>query len=960
MNCLKNCIYLIISFLTCFNLSFSQGVRFQPKFHNFTVENGLPSSETYVLHQGKRGYIWIGTDRGVARFDGYNFEVFTTKNGLTDNVIFDIYEDYKGRIWFITFNSKLCYFEDGKFHAYKYNHIIEREAQIKTTAFKNIYVDGADNVHFASANNDYLIISKNGNYRRIKNTSLTIAPFQEVLFWTYSHSFVYKKKNETIPILYKINNQFEKVGDYLLNSRITLAKTKQEELLLNGNKLISLTKKKPILTELDAISLKTTEDGVWIGAYKKGVLNVPSLRDVSKQFRYLEGYSVSSVLKDSEGGYWFSTLEKGIFYTPSLFIQGATSRDGLLDDEVTGILGDQSNTYVGFLLSRWQNLQNPREFNAVKRGKTHVVFGKLKNDFFVSADKIYQLKNGKLSKPFANWSSDFYATPNSILYGVYNLYERNLKGEVKMVYNHELDKSPFRQNNFKSMMKTSDGRIWIGTLDGLFYFKGNYTMNEGLNDPLFRVRISKLGNHPKWKNIVATKGAGIYFFEKGKIIRHLTRKDGLLSDLINTFYLTENGEIWIGSNKGLNHIYLDSKGKIVVESITNLHGLISNEILSIYANSEKVYIGTKSGISVLDRMKFKRNNQKLIMEVSEIRTLTQKYNPKTPLVFNHKESLIKIRFRTTNYRSLKKGIFQYKLSENTEWITSNLPEISLISPLPGSYNLKVKYMNEDGIWTDPVELLHFNIESPFYTKAYFYVLISLIFAILVFLIYRNRLKQVNQKHLMHVKISQLEQKALQAQMNPHFIFNALNSIQSYLIYEENEKAEKYLLKLAQLIRKNLSNSREVNISVQNEIETLERYMELEQMRFKNKFRYTIHNHLDANQLDVRIPHMFIQPFVENAIIHGFSTLQELGQIDIHFQLIEGNQIRCIIEDNGIGREVARQQNKNGHVSLGTTIIEERLSAFKNIHGIEFKVQIEDLEHPNRRKGTRISINLPTF
>lgn len=951
---------LIISFLACFSLSFSRGVIFQPKFHNFTVENGLPSSETYVLHQDKKGYIWIGTDHGVARFDGYNFEVFTTKNGLTDNVVFDIFEDFKGRIWFITFNSKLCYYENGSFQSYKYNHIIEREAHIKTTSIKNMYVDGGDNLHFASSNNDYLIISKQGTYKKIKNSSLTIASFHDKLFWTYSHSFVYKKKNETIPILYKSNNRFENAGEYLLNSRISVVKTPHDDLLLKGNDLISLKRKKLILNELDAISLKSTSDGVWIGSYKKGVLHLPSLQDQTRQLRYLDGYSVSSILRDSEGGYWFSTLEKGIFYTPSFAIQNATSKDGLLDNEVTGIMNDQSDVYAGFLLSRWQNLFNPKVLNDKKSGKTHVVFGKLKADFFISSDKIYQLKNGQLSAPIANWTADFYETPNSILFGVNNLYERNLNGEVKLVYNHILDKSPLRQNNFKTMMKTSDGRIWIGTLDGLFYFKGNYTTNEGLNDPLFRIRISKLGNHSKWKNIVATKGSGIYFFENGKVIRHITRKEGLLSDLINTFCLTENGEIWVGTNKGLNHIYIDINGIVRVKSITNLHGLISNEISSIFANSEKVYIGTKEGLSVLDRSKFRHNDQQTILEVSGIETLTHKYSPAESHVFNHKESLIRIRFRTTNYRSLKKGVFQYKLSDNTDWINTNIPEISLISPLPGSYNLKVKYMNEDGIWTSPIELLKFEIEAPFYTQAYFYILISIFFIFLVFMGYRHQLKQVNQQHLMHVKISQLEQKALQAQMNPHFIFNALNSIQSYLIYEENEKAEKYLLKLAQLIRKNLSNSREMNISIKNEIETLENYMELEQMRFKNKFRYTIHNQLDSHQMEMRIPPMFVQPFVENAIIHGFSTLQELGQLDIHFQLIEGGQIRCIIEDNGVGREVAMQQNKQGHVSFGTTIIEERLSAFKNKHGIEFNVQIEDLEHPNGRKGTRISINLPTF
>lgn len=952
---------MIFSFLAHFNLSYTQDIRFQPKFYNFTIESGLPASETYFVHQDQQGFIWICTDHGVARYDGYNFEVFTTKEGLTDNVVFKIYEDFKGRIWFVTFNSKLSYFENGKIHPYRFNSIIQREAHLKTTSFKNMYVDGGDNLHFASANNDYLVIDKNGNFRKFKNSSLTIAHFQKQLFWTYSHPFVYEKENQTIPILFKQNERFEKVGEYRLNKRISLATGNNGFLLLNDDKLISLRDKKIITRESGAISLHCTDEGTWIGAYKKGVILIPDLHKIARQSRFLDGYSVSSVLKDSEGGYWFSTLEKGVFYTPSLAIQNSNSSTGLLDDEVTSIIGNRQNVYVGFLLSRWQNILNPKQFSSLKSGDAHVVFGKLRSQFYISADKLYPLKNGKISSPIANWTADFFETTTSLIFGVHNLYELGLEGNLKQIYQYEADKSPLRQNNFKTMMKTSDGRIWIGTLDGLFYLDGNFTSNTGLQNPLFRARVSKLAHHPLWTNIAATKGSGIYFFENGNISRHLTTKNGLLSDIINTFYVGENGGIWAGTNKGLNHIYLDDQKQLHIESFTTLHGLISNEVSAIYVNAEKVYVGTKEGLSIIDRALFKRNRQKAKIEVSEITTLTKKYVPTAFHVFNHEESLIKIRFRTTNFRSLKKGVFQYKLSDDNDWITSYLPEISLISPVPGDYNLSVRYMNEDGVWSTPTEMIRFKIESAFYTKAYFYVLISVFFVALVILIYRYQLRQVNQQHLMHVKISQLEQKALQAQMNPHFIFNALNSIQSYLIYEENEKAEKYLLKLAQLIRKNLVNSREVNISIKDEIDTLEKYMELEQMRFKNKFKYTIHNHLHPNQLEIKIPHMFVQPFVENAIIHGFSTLQELGQVDIHFVLIQGDQIRCIIEDNGIGRAAAQQQqSQQGHVSVGTTIIEERLRAFKTKHGVEFKIKIEDLNRLDGRTGTRVSINLPTF
>ena len=210
------------------------------------------------------------------------------------------------------------------------------------------------------------------------------------------------------------------------------------------------------------------------------------------------------------------------------------------------------------------------------------------------------------------------------------------------------------------------------------------------------------------------------------------------------------------------------------------------------------------------------------------------------------------------------------------------------------------------------------------------------------------------------KINQLEQKALQAQMNPHFIFNALNSIQSFLVYEENAKAEKYLLKFAQLIRQTLNNSREPYISIESEIEILEKYLDLERMRFKNKFKYSIINELKNNDLRLKIPNMLIQPFVENAVIHGFSTLDSGGEITIVLKSADGNQILCIVEDNGVGRKKAMQQSSKKHVSFGTTITEERLKAFETKHGIHLKIETIDIENPDGSTGTRVMINLPVI
>ena len=208
----------------------------------------------------------------------------------------------------------------------------------------------------------------------------------------------------------------------------------------------------------------------------------------------------------------------------------------------------------------------------------------------------------------------------------------------------------------------------------------------------------------------------------------------------------------------------------------------------------------------------------------------------------------------------------------------------------------------------------------------------------------------------------LEQKALLAQMNPHFIFNALNSIQSFLLYNENELAERYLLKLSKLIRLTLTNSRETEITIQKEIESLQMYLELEQMRFKNRFEFHFEISLSKEELNRFVPPMLIQPFAENAILHGFKGLENGGRIDLNFKKIDGNKLIVEIIDNGVGYTMKKSNAEDpDHKSYGTQITSERLSLFKEKYDTEFDYVIENLmSEKGESKGTKVKIIIPVL
>lgn len=952
-------ILLVFCLLNTFR-SFSQLSSPQPKFHNFTVEDGLPGSETYFVHQDKKGYIWICTDRGVARYDGYKFQVYTTNNGLTDNVVFKIYEDYKGRLWFITYNSTLCYFENEKMHVYKYNDLIYKNLDVKIAPQKTLYIDKNDNVYLSVMLNGLLIIDAKGNLKKYNNgTEFSIKEIEGRLMWIYDEKDI--KTNRLLwTNLYSVLPKKRKIGVFGTIARVNISCTKTTDYLLINQQLYDLQKNKLLHEENSAISLYTKDNSLWIGTFKNGIKHFPDEKNLHQSHQYLKGLSISSVLCDNEGGYWFTSLEKGVFYTPSLSIKNYTMYEGLFDDEITSIAGIKNNIYIGFLLKRWQNLGNPKFSNNSKEGDTHVILGNSGRKFYLSYFESRELINGKPGKESFSGTSDFFNEGNAVVFGGRNIYRRYDSGKLEMLYNSLKDDSPNTKNVLQTIMVDKQNRLWIGCLSGLLFVDNQRLSVKGLNDPLFKARVSDLECHPIWKNIVATRGEGVYFFENKKIIQNLTTRDGLLSDLINRLFIDENNGIWVATNKGLNHLTRDEKGKLHIESFTTLHGLCSNEIYALYAYNGIVYAATKGGLSVIDTKTFTRNRKNSDVHITSLETNTSKLDPKKHNTFSYRESYIKIAFRNSNYRSLQKGFYHYRFTKQSKWIATEIPEISLINPLPGEYNLEVRYLNEDGIWSNPRSICDFTIEEAFYKKTYFLIAMSLVFASIVWILFRYRIRQLKQRHRLNNKISQLEQKALQAQMNPHFIFNALNSIQSFLVYEENEKAEKYLLKFAQLIRQTLNNSREPYVTIENEIEILEKYLDLERMRFRNKFTYKISNELNIADMKFKIPTMLIQPFVENAVIHGFSTLDSGGEINISLRSIDVNQILCIIEDNGIGRKKAMQQSSKTHVSFGTTITEERLKAFETKHGIHFKIETIDIENPDGTTGTRILINLPVI
>ncbi|WP_298710664.1 two-component regulator propeller domain-containing protein [Chitinophaga sp.] len=337
-----------------------------------------------------------------------------------------------------------------------------------------------------------------------------------------------------------------------------------------------------------------------------------------------------------------------------------------------------------------------------------------------------------------------------------------------------------------------------------------------------------------------------------------------------------------------------------------------------------------------------------------------------PVYLHHDENFLGIDFKSLQYHGEKLQYFYQLEGLDKDWLPAeNVLSARYTNLPPGEYTFNVKSMNTAGIFSRNTTSLHIVILPAFWQTWWFRTLLFLLAAGLVYGYFRFRMylvkKEARSKAAFREELSQLEMKALRAQMNPHFIFNALNSIQTFMLKNETDTALAYLSRFAKLIRNVLDHSQLNNISITRETEMLENYLELERLRLDGRFDYTISIDPDLDQDFTEIPAMVLQPFVENAIWHGLQHKNAPGKLYIGFTR-EGQQIHCVIEDDGIGREAAtvlKQQSHPAHVSRGLQITKDRLQIYNSRYNMDASFDIEDLTDENGHpSGTRVNLWFP--
>jgi hypothetical protein len=680
--------------------------------------------------------------------------------------------------------------------------------------------------------------------------------------------------------------------------------------------------------------------------------------------------------RDYEGGIWLGSYDKGLFYIPDIRVSLLNKKNGLKDEHITAITYNQDKIYVGTISGQVYELINNNSFRHLYNlnflsttqnqintiwfdNQQNMWIGTMHGVFLVQKDKNSIIKIYNEGRVINNVKS-FAQIGNKVWIAAEGSLGYVLLETEKIVY----QETPI---HFKinALIADNNDELWLGTQSGLWKYNQRFFNYFGYKNKSLKGIINSLTfdkSHQLW---IATQKNGVFCL-KNNYVKHFTTHNGLSDNEVKNIYINKKGlPIAVIPGKGLNVI--NEYNRITEYTVKN--SLPTNTINQVLECNNLLYCASDKGLIL-----FKEYETKQKIKIPKTYIYQVKVN-ETPINFSSLKNIklkphqnnIDVYFKSISFKNQGKTLYRYRLlGIHDQWQYTQETELRFLNLNDGEYHLQIQAQNCEGKWGNDASQLTFSIAAPFYERAWFIISAIILIAttsgkIVNIQLRKKHYKEIQQERLKR-RLIDLELQALRAQMNPHFIFNAINSIQLFIINNEASEAQKYLSKFAKLMRNVLDNSKTSHISLEKEIQTIQLYMDLESLRFEDHFEYTITIDPTINGSYTEIPSMLIQPFVENAIWHGLMHKQGKGLITINITKITENLIKCTVEDNGIGRKKAEEyksKNKIAHKSFGMMITKERLQILNQRQASNLTVEVTDLYNSlNEAIGTKVDIYIP--
>ncbi|WP_205512062.1 sensor histidine kinase [Longitalea arenae] len=943
-------------------------------YSRYDSKEGLAGSTVYCMTQDAAGFMWFGTETGLSRFDGTHFSNFSMEDGLPDNEVIQLFGDSKGRVWIAPFRKTICYYYKGKI----YNR--ENDPLLKKLPIR-------DNiVHMAEDNEGNILLQELARLHLIKpgGEAITITTIGNkpldnlsVVGHRKAGGF-YVVQNDSVMVLQ--NNRFTlwKTVDFGIQ-HFNHASLVDETLVCRTNEqLITVASMQengqhyyPYKFKAKHVNYAVIDHQYIGGCTREGAWVYDRTRPDSVQ-HYLPGITVSNIFKDSEGNWWFSTFGNGVYRLNSPVVLNLKfTNSELQDNQVESLL-----PFNGWVLAATTMLQVNRLSAQTGRREGRFSFSwpapkpvllrsTVEKNRILLGTKHFLVK-------LASWDPATY----SDLLNCISVKALQAHGEFVLVATEKnvltVDQKTLKVKDTlwhdrATCLFSNNETIYIGTLNGLYQI-GPDKKAHYLGDQLraFQGRIAAVredSNHIVW---VATAGEGLIAWQNGRLLKHITRTKGLTSNICRALHYSD-GLLWVGTDKGLNKVNVQFPG-FPIQKYTISDGLLSDIINDVCVVDKKVFVATPEGVTFFDEEKI-AGESRCDLRFVDITIGGKTYHPAdAPSLIPHDKNNIRFNYVGISYKSNGNIRYRYRLlGLDSSWNETQVSFLNYPTLPSGDYELQLQAINKFDVPSKMV-LARFTIEKLLYEKTWFRVLAGLLFlaatGLTVTYFIRRIHKREQEKTAISKRIGELEQLSRKAQMNPHFIFNSLNSIQQYVMDSDVAGANKFISGFSRLIRQTLDFSSKPEISLEEELDYLTNYLELERTRLEDAFTWSVIIDEAVIPGEYYIPPMILQPFVENSVRHGLRYRRDKNGIVTISVKREGGHLICILEDNGIGRKAAREYKSISPInyqSKGLSLTADRITMFNKEHEEKISMKIDDLEdNDHQALGTRVTICFPVL
>lgn len=956
-------------------------------------EDFFDDKDIYTIVDDLEHNIWIGTDEGLVRYDGNEFITYTN-NELKSNAIFGLALDNYGTVFCYNLSGQILTMKDDSLQLYY---------QIPDSLNVGISIINFDN-------QDNLIISTGLIFFRVDQRKEITIIYKPKDGKGYPYIIANDMPRLLDGTLVFLLPQMHRVGEWL-NGKLTIKECVYKDTTttaLHEEAILILAKENfnfflyhrlknntwsysgPVVNDCTDWMYHATTDHLnfWFSCREGGVYSYDKNENKLHKSKFYAKKSISTIKKDKEGNLWLGTFGEGLIFIPNLAVIDFTSNAILKEEKVTAIVsGNNGALYVasrsGTFYKIDSNLNVKPIFQKKQRVINNLLWSPSKQQLYFGAGMVdvrtrkYEDKRYTISKEMQWVNEDIYIVTSRRGIHYYNMGSKDKQNlRDRFFSNPEL---ACDKNNYSVTKDLTYGSICLGRSDGFYYDTISKALWVGKATDLLYGKALPLkvikynGNSIITPSIcqynketyIAT-GKGILVFEDTVFKQNILMTNGLLSNNIKKIIL-EGDLLYVVSDKGVQYLNLKTK---VTHTFVGADGLLSNRIEHIAIDERYIWLATGKGIQRINKTVLDQKSRIPRVKFISILVNGEPIDGLEKQKFAFNENKIIFQFIGSSYRSQGGLMYEYRLKgTNDDWTTNDQNVVRYNALGAGDYVFEVRAIDQKGNTSLTISY-EFCIAIPYWQEWWFVILCTFGVAVVValfFLIRIQLLKDQNrlllEKKAIESELIESRQTALRSQMNPHFMFNALNSIQELIMINEKQMAGHYLGKFADLMRIYLNHSQKTVVTLSEELEALRLYLDLEKVRFEDTL--TIHLEVsDKIEKDfITLPPMLLQPYIENAFKHGLLHKEQDRILWIKFDYKkEEAVICCTIKDNGVGRERSAEINKfrsKHHKSFSVSATQKRLDLLNYNRESLIVVATEDLKNKKQQPmGTKVTLEIP--